>query len=189
LVGHPRRALVERRPAGELKDVLQADDERRLPRPLLLLGNQPKSSIARRADAVALAQVDAQTAVTHTQAYVANLCAAFSLLATVRGGAPWEHELAQAPESCARALEQAESWALERAPTLAPVGAAVVAATGLGAPAALQAALMLKEVACIPAEGLESREAATSGMYALGPGQLVLGLSLGRDPILARRRW
>ena len=48
--------------------------------------------------------------------------------------------------------------------------------------AALEAALLLKEIAGVPAEGLETREAATSGMYALAPGHLVVALPVSEDP-------
>ena len=61
--------------------------------------------------------------------------------------------------------------------------AAVVFGTGHGLVAASEAALLLKEVAGVPAEGMETREGATSGMYALGRDQLVLALPVGSDPI------
>ena len=46
-------------------------------------------------------------------------------------------------------------------------------------PAAMEAALLLKETSILPAEGMETREGATSGMYALSESQLVIGLGLG----------
>ena len=53
--------------------------------------------------------------------------------------------------------------------------------------AALEAALLLKEVAGIPAEGVETREGATSAMMALRPGALALSLPTGADdPLLDR---
>ena len=52
--------------------------------------------------------------------------------------------------------------------------------------AALEAALLLKEVAGIPAEGVETREGATSAMMALRPGALALSLpAAAEDPLLA----
>ena len=46
---------------------------------------------------------------------------------------------------------------------------------------ALEGALLLKEVAGIPAEGVETREGATSAMYPLQPGHLVVSLPTAGD--------
>ncbi len=62
--------------------------------------------------------------------------------------------------------------------------AAVAFGSGPAWAAALEAALLLKEVAGIPAEGVETREGATSAMMALQPGHLVLSLPTGEDPLL-----
>ena len=64
---------------------------------------------------------------------------------------------------------------------------AVVFGSGPGWAAALEAALLLKEVALVPAEGVETREGATSAMMALGPEPLALSLpaGVGDDPLLA----
>ena len=43
----------------------------------------------------------------------------------------------------------------------------------------MEAALLLKETSIVPAEGMDTREGATTGMYALSSSQLVLGLGLG----------
>ena len=53
---------------------------------------------------------------------------------------------------------------------------AIAFGSGAGWAAALEAALLLKEVAGVPAEGVETREGATSAMMALRPGDLVLSL-------------
>lgn len=52
-------------------------------------------------------------------------------------------------------------------------------------PAAMEAALLLKEVARVPVEGMETREGGTTGMYALGAQHLVLSLPTGEDRLLA----
>jgi hypothetical protein len=61
--------------------------------------------------------------------------------------------------------------------------AAMAFGTGGASAAALETALLLKEIAGIPAEGLETREGATSGMYALRPGHLVLAHPTLDDPL------
>ena len=65
-------------------------------------------------------------------------------------------------------------------------GTAVVFGSGPAWAGALEAALLLKEVSGVPAEGVETREGATSAMMALGPGSLALSLSgKAEDPLLA----
>jgi glucosamine 6-phosphate synthetase-like amidotransferase/phosphosugar isomerase protein len=51
-------------------------------------------------------------------------------------------------------------------------------------PAALEVALLLKEVPLVPCEGMETREGATSGMYALAPGHLAVSLPTEEDPLV-----
>ena len=68
------------------------------------------------------------------------------------------------------------------ASTPAPAPAAAIAfSAGPGWAAALEAALLLKEVAGVPAEGVDAREGATSAMYALGAAHLAVSLPVG-DP-------
>ena len=63
--------------------------------------------------------------------------------------------------------------------------AAVVFGTGPAWAAAQEAALHLREIANVPAEGMETREGATTGMYALDDDHLVLALPCGSDDRLA----
>ena len=84
------------------------------------------------------------------------------------------------PDALARAVEAAEAWAPGLEPAPAPA-AAVAFSAGPGWAAALEAALLLKEVAGVPAEGVDAREGATSAMYALGASHLAVSLPVG-DP-------
>ena len=73
-----------------------------------------------------------------------------------------------------------------RAPGSHEVGAvdatnAIAFGSGPAWAAALEAALLLKEVAGVPTEGVETREGATSAMMALGPGDLALSLPTRAD--------
>jgi fructoselysine-6-P-deglycase FrlB-like protein len=61
--------------------------------------------------------------------------------------------------------------------------AAVVAGGGVAWAAALELALMLKEIARIPAEGVETREGATSAMFGLDRGHLMVSLDPAGDPL------
>ena len=77
--------------------------------------------------------------------------------------------LAGAPDAGARAVAEAEAWAAAGLRARPRRRAAVAAGGGPAWAAALELALMLKEIARIPAEGVETREGATSAMFGLGP--------------------
>ena len=79
------------------------------------------------------------------------------------------------PEDVEAALAASRTWVDELGPLDA--GNAIAFGSGAGWAAALEAALLLKEVAGVPTEGVETREGATSAMMALRPGDLVLSLS------------
>jgi fructoselysine-6-P-deglycase FrlB-like protein len=84
-----------------------------------------------------------------------------------------------------RAFAVAEAWtSLEMSGLSHLPPAAVAFGSGAGWAAALETALLLKEVAGIPAEGVETREGATSSMYALREGHLVLSIGAADDPLL-----
>ena len=68
-------------------------------------------------------------------------------------------------------------------PGLGAPPAAIVAGGGTAWAAAMELALMLKEVSRIPAEGVETREGATSAMFGLAPGHLMVSLDPGGDPL------
>jgi fructoselysine-6-P-deglycase FrlB-like protein len=89
------------------------------------------------------------------------------------------------PGELERTISQAGAWADELGGLECET--AVAFGSGPGWAAALEAALLLKEVALVPAEGVETREGATSAMMALGPGALALSLpaGVGDDPLLA----
>jgi fructoselysine-6-P-deglycase FrlB-like protein len=76
----------------------------------------------------------------------------------------------------------AEGW-LDGVDDLDPP-VAVAFGSGPGWAAALEAALLLEEIAGVPAEGVETREGATSAMMALQPGHLALSLPVNGDPLL-----
>jgi glucosamine 6-phosphate synthetase-like amidotransferase/phosphosugar isomerase protein len=61
--------------------------------------------------------------------------------------------------------------------------AGVVAGGGPAWAAALELALMLKEISRIPAEGVETREGATSAMFGLDRGHLMVSLDAPGDPL------
>ena len=82
--------------------------------------------------------------------------------------------LARLPEQVDDAVRESRAWAAEVG--VVEATNAVVFGSGPAWAAALEAALLLKEVAGMPAEGAETREGATSTMMALRPGDLALSL-------------
>ena len=127
-----------------------------------------------------LQRVDAQRAVTHTQALCGAYACGLALWARVTGDAELAAVVASAPAVAARAVAAAEAWA--GAGRARPV-AAVAAGGGTAWAAALELALLLKEVARIPAEGVETREGATSAMFGLDRGHLMVSLDPEDDPL------
>ena len=186
----PGDVMVVVSSSGELRDVVSAA-RAGLPHPLVLLTATPGSSLGRAADVVVRVPVRSQSAVTHTQAYCGNVLAGLTLVAAVDARWP-SPRLAGLPTLASQALEAAPAWAGEVAAELGPRPVAGVAlGSGAGWAAACETALLLKEVAGVPVEGLETREGATSGMYALGPGHLavaVTGDDLATEAIEVCRR-
>ncbi len=143
------------------------------------------SALAQRSEASAIVHVQSQRAVTHTQAYCGGVATLLALWSEATGDDDLRRAVAAAPGIVGDALEQAEPWAAAQLADVRRPVAAVAFGTGPGWAAALEAALLLKEVAGVPAEGVETREGATSAMYALGPDHLVLSIGAGDDdPLL-----
>jgi fructoselysine-6-P-deglycase FrlB-like protein len=169
--------------SGELRDLVQLESGQRRAGGFGLVTSTASSTLASRADAVALVEVRHQRAVTHTQAYLGAATVALDVLGRASGDSALRAAAAVMPTALDAQLANALEWADALNKDLGTPRAAVVFGTGHGLVAASEAALLLKEVAGIPAEGMETREGATSGMYALGHGQFVLALPVGRDPM------
>jgi fructoselysine-6-P-deglycase FrlB-like protein len=167
--------------SGGFRDVVLAAQSG--PRTVAITANR-ESALGRAAASSALAQLPAQRSATHTQGYCVNVVIALALWSELSADAALRTALDRLPETTARALDAAPAWADEQARRLPDPRAAVVFGSGPAWAAALEAALLLKEVARIPAEGTETREGATSGMFALAPGQLAMGVTCGDDPLL-----
>jgi fructoselysine-6-P-deglycase FrlB-like protein len=169
--------------SGEFRDLVEAVDAG-VPAPFAALTATAGSTLGSRADARALVTVEHQRAVTHTQAFCGAVAVALAVWAEVTSDAALDAELRRLPGELERAVAHGSRWADE----LGELGAETAIAFGSGPAwaAALEAALLLKEVAGIPAEGVETREGATSAMMALRPGALALSLPAGDDdPLLA----
>jgi glutamine---fructose-6-phosphate transaminase (isomerizing) len=177
----PGDALLAISSSGEFRDLVEAVDAG-APLPYAAVTANPDSTLGSRAGARALVSVAHQRAVTHTQAFCGAVAAALAVWAELSGDAELRRAVERAPADAATAVEAATQWA-DRTEG-AEGSAAVSFGSGPAWAAALEAALLLKEVAGIPAEGVETREGATSAMMALEPGHLALSLPTGDDPLL-----
>jgi fructoselysine-6-P-deglycase FrlB-like protein len=169
--------------SGELRDLIEALDGG-APAPFAAITSTPSSTMGSRADARAVVTVRNQRAVTHTQAFCGNVVAALGVWAKVTADSGLASGLNRLPAEIAGTLDPASGWASE----FGGVDARTAVAFGSGPAwaAALETALLLKEVAGIPSEGVETREGATSAMMALRPGDLVVSLAtVHGDDLLA----
>ena len=167
--------------SGAFRDVVRAAANARRS---VAVTADPESALARQVDVSAVVQVQARQAVTHTQAYCGAAMTALAIWSRYTADVALDRALRDLPGIMVRLIEGAESWAEAEASSLRDLRAAVAFGSGPGWAAALEAALLLKEVAGIPAEGVETREGATSAMYALGLGHLVLSIGPAADPAL-----
>jgi fructoselysine-6-P-deglycase FrlB-like protein len=177
----PDDALLVVSSSGELRDLIEAVGAG-APMPYAAITATPGSTLGRRAGARALVTVRNQRAVTHTQAFCGAVLAALSIWARLTDDESLAAVVARAPEQVAASLAAGTAW-IDAAAELDPPSA-IVFGSGPGWAAALEAALLLKEIAGVPAEGVETREGATSAMMALHPGHLALSLPMHGDPLL-----
>ena len=169
--------------SGEFRDLVEAV-EAGAPTPFAAVTATAGSTLGARAGARALVSVPNQRAVTHTQAFCGAVVAALAVWATVTSDRSLDTSLRLLPEELGRTIAHARTWVDGLGEVDA--GTAIVFGSGPAWAAALEAALLLKEVAGVPAEGVETREGATSAMMALRPGALALSLPTAtEDPLLA----
>ena len=166
--------------SGEFKDVVTAI-EQGAPKPVVAITAHAESTLGRLADAVALQTVLHQRAITHTQA----LAGALAIGLRIWGRAVGDDALARAaddgPALIQAAIQAAPGWAEAAFAEGASPASAASFGGGPAWAAALETALLLKEIARIPAEGAETREGATSVMYGLNRDCLVLALGTDGD--------
>jgi glutamine---fructose-6-phosphate transaminase (isomerizing) len=185
----PGDAVLAVSSSGEFRDVVEIA-QRAAGRPVVAITASAESSLAAAAGATVLQRVFSQRAVTHTQALAGAYACGLALWAELTGDAELAALVETAPRAAARAVDEAETWAaaepkeclaLFRLGSLPP--AAVVVGGGVAWAAAMELALMLKEIARIPAEGVETREGATSAMFGLDRGHLMVSLDPAGDPL------
>jgi fructoselysine-6-P-deglycase FrlB-like protein len=169
--------------SGEFRDLVEAIDAG-APTPYVAVTANAESTLGSRAGARALVSVPNQRAVTHTQAFCGAVVAALAFWAEVTRDSALEAAVGRVPGELERSIARARTWVDERG--MVEAETAIVFGSGPAWAGALEAALLLKEVAGIPTEGVETREGATSAMMSLRQGALAVSLpTVAEDPLLA----
>jgi glucosamine--fructose-6-phosphate aminotransferase (isomerizing) len=165
--------------SGEFRDLVETLDL--LPRPLVAVTAHPGSTLGRAADVVVPLAVEDHPTETHPQDYCNAALACLALIGRLARDGELLELLDAAPALVARTAADAEAWpaAVERPE------AAVCAGHGAAWGGALELALLLKEIARVPAEGLETREAATSALTGMHRRTLGVLLASRGDPFAA----
>jgi fructoselysine-6-P-deglycase FrlB-like protein len=166
--------------SGEFRDLIQAVKSGGAPMPYAAITATAGSTVERGAGARALQCVLHQRAVTHTQALAGGVICALATWSELAGDTTLGRAVREAPQAAAGAVEAAERWAADLGRPQPPP-AAIAFAGGTGWAAALETALLLKEISRVPCEGVETREGATSAMFGLAPGHMALSLPLTGD--------
>lgn len=190
---HEGDALLAISASGELRDLIEAMECLPARIPCIAITGDPASSVASRSDAVAVVASPPQTAVTHTHAFCGALATCLALWAEFSGDDVLRGEVADVPGAMRVGIRDAVSWAREVLPEIQQPDAVFAYGSGATWAAAMETALLVKEIAQVPSEGVETREAATTAMTTLLPGHLVVNLTPD-DPYakeseeIARRR-
>lgn len=170
--------------SGEFRDIIEAISSDNRPPHLVTVTAAPESTIASSADACAVVLNPGQRAVTHTQAFCGAVAVCLAIWARLTKDDQLRRAVDEIPDACQRAIEAASDWSDALADIETP-SAVITYGTGPAWAAALENALLVKEVARIPCEGVETREGATAAMTGLLPGHLVLSLPTGpADPLV-----
>jgi fructoselysine-6-P-deglycase FrlB-like protein len=170
--------------SGELRDIIEVIEGSNPPASLVSITATPDSTIARASEAAAVVVNPAPRAVTHTQAFCGAVAVSLAIWARLSDDDVLRRAVDEVADACRHAVSGAMEWSDSLADVETPT-AAITYGTGPAWAAALETALLVKEIARLPCEGVETREAATAAMTGLGPGHLVLSLPTGAsDPLV-----
>lgn len=177
--------LVAFSASGELRDLADVLDALPAGVATAAITGSPGSTIGQAADARALVAPGAQNAVTHTHAYCGAVLTGLWLLAELTDDAGLRTAVAGAPQAAAEAVADAAGWPGDALAAGSTPAAVYAYGSGAGWAAALETALVVKEICQIPSEGVETREAATTAMTTLLPEHLVVSLATADDAVAA----
>ena len=176
----PRDALVGISSSGEFTDVVGSFEEVRDSLPTIAVVHVPGSTLTRIADAVVISSGGPSNVPVMTKTFSATLVATEMTLLALLGqdcAGPVLDAIAAAADHAERVIAAAEDWQAGVAATLEGFDHLFVVGAGLAHPAALEAALKLKEVARVHAEGTETWEASSGAATMLDERSVVIALA------------
>ena len=166
--------------SGEFRDVLAVVDELRGRVPTVAIVHVPGSTLDRTADHVVRSAGGPSAVPVMTKTFVATLAATHLVLGELLGGAraaAIRAALAAAADDVAAAVAAAAPRVESLAWDLVDREHVFVVGSGNAATAAYEAALKLKEMALVHAEGAESWEMASGAATIVGPDSIVVALA------------
>ena len=173
-------AIVGISSSGEFKDVVVAAERHRGRLPFAGIVHVPGSTLTGLASDVLLSAGGPSTVPVMTKTYSATLAATELLLVELLGdevGDALRIALRAAADAAEAAIAAAEPLVESLADGLRDVRHLFVTGGGLAYPAALEAALKLKEMALVHAEGAETWEMTSGAATMLGPDTVVIALA------------
>lgn len=166
--------------SGEFRDVVGVFEEVRGRIPTVGVVHVPGSTLTRISDEVVMSAGGPSTVPVMTKTFASTLAAGALVVAAVLGDAHLRHVadlLRTAADDAATAIAAAEPLVAPLADELASAEHLFVVGAGLAHPAALEAALKLKEMALVHAEASETWEMATGPATMVGAGTVVISLA------------
>jgi glutamine---fructose-6-phosphate transaminase (isomerizing) len=173
-------AIVGVSASGEFRDVLGVFEEVRGRIPMVGIVHVPGSSLTRIADHVVLSAGGPSGAPVMTKTFSSTLSATILMLGAILGDGPLLEVTAGlrlAADHAERAIADAWPNVEGLAEEFADAEHLFVVGGGLAYPAALEAALKLKEMALVHAEASETWEMASGPATMVGPGTVVVSLA------------
>ncbi len=176
----PGDAIVGISASGEFRDVIGVFEEVRGQIPTVAVVHVPGSTITSVADHVILTAGGPSTVPVMTKTFSSTLSGTALLIGALLG----DEALAEVALGLRTAADHAEQVIADADPIVDGLAAKLVRAGhlfvvggGLAHPAALEAALKLKEMALVHAEASETWEMATGPATMIGPGTVVISLA------------
>lgn len=176
----PGDAIVGISSSGEFHDVVGVAEDARGRTPFAAVVHVPGSTLTRVASDVVLSAGGPSTVPVMTKTFSATLVATELLLLELLGpdrADPVEREIAAAADAAETAIAAADPLIPALADSLTSAAHLFVTGGGLAFPAALEAALKLKEMALVHAEGAETWEMTSGAATMLGPEAVVIALA------------
>jgi glucosamine--fructose-6-phosphate aminotransferase (isomerizing) len=176
----PGDAIVGISSSGEFRDVVVAAERHRGRVPFAAVVHVPGSTLTGIASDVVMSAGGPSTVPVMTKTFSSTLAATELLLVELLGepaGDALRESLLAAADAAETAIAAAEPLVEPLADELPDAGHLFITGGGMAHPAALEAALKLKEMALVHAEGAEAWEMTSGAATMLGPDAVVIALA------------